>query len=263
MESFAGQDPSDEDNRFEIEWVGNGGDPELQDLILATVMGVLTQSEYFNKKLNQELFLATQALGEYCLSENIADVVFVDRSARPAWVALSQYLDLAHANEPKPDMHFINPHHLSTPYLPNNLWRRLREGQLSRRASRELVATKNSLLDHKDAPVLLFDACMHTGETMSDAKRVLQRAGMNDIRTGVFVADFVSGVDESVQPDFYYSDDAMPLGCRPFGRDDSLSSSGSIYAEVSHSLAGASNRNHLRRAIREVIKSQYVDQQAS
>lgn len=175
-----------------------------------------------------DIYRATQALGDYVARQNIADIVLLDKSARPVWPGLSEYWRLAYADRARPDIHFLNPEMLDSRDLPRPL-APLYERVARDRAGQELLDSNNSLLSHRDAPVLVFDTCMHSGRTMKSVTDLLGDLDFKDVRVGTFTQT-VADSECSVDVDFRYTDDPDMLMCRPYGLDDGLEKpSNSIY----------------------------------
>lgn len=212
------------------------------------------------KRREGHLFEATKALGDYCVSESIDDVVLLDRSARPTWNALWQYLSLAHPEEQKPAIHFMNPTHLE---LPDNtsFWTRgleqRRQNKAIRVASEELVATNGRLGANQGSPVLLFDTCSHSGNTLRNASRVLEGAGLQDIRTGVFTSSGLGMFEQNLDLDFSFTSDQSVLGCHPFEVDEALMPKQGIYSAVLPWAYFAMDRSYARSADRQIISREF------
>lgn len=237
------------------EWTFGGNSDIPLELLLNALLTLaqLRQSPDYMANRDQNVYLATKALADYVAAEKIADIVFLDRSARPVRAGLSEYLTLT--GQPKPDMHFINPEKFE-PKTKNTFLSTIKRGTNYRSGRRELEQSKNSLLTHKNDPVLVFDACMHSGDTAGQIQDFLTDSGFQDVRVGAFSVGSNQGTKCNIDVDFQFTNDPTLLYCRPYGLDSILyKSPDSIYVSPQESILGArqiaQNRENARRVIQE------------
>jgi len=212
------------------------------------------------------LFEATSALGDYCVNQGIEDIILLDRSARATWVGLWEYLKLAHPDSEKPRVHFMSPAVIDLNFRANNFNRKeqreLGKMHLSnqRVAIKELEASNDSLLEHKDATVLVFDACIHTGGSILGTKELLKSIGFTDVRVGVFTDD--RSTDALIPSlDFAWTSDQSVIGCKPYGFDDGLEIVPSIYIGDASSINDNIKRSRRRTIERELVQRYYAQSQ--
>jgi len=216
----------------------------------------------------EDIYHANQALGEYCIEEQIEDIVFVDRSARPIWNTLREYLRLAHPDAPLPRMHFLNPYSLDTfitnpRILEEHRAEAIQVGKNNRKvARREAERTSNDLLNRAVSRVLLMDACVHSGRQMEDTRTFLKGLGINDLRLGAFT-DSSDGNPLPFTLDFAYTDDSTRLHCKPYGKDAALSKTLSIYSGVEHTFEHDAARREAREIDRQLIQHFFASEQAT
>ena len=80
----------------------------------------------------------------------------------------------------------------------------------------EFQDTYTKLMEDKDKPVLIFDTCIHSGDSLFSVKRAFDQAGFDDVRVGaVNPSDRAS----KVKTDFFITRQEPEKGCYPFDRD--------------------------------------------
>lgn len=215
------------------------------------------------EQFEADLYAANAALGEYCIDEQIDDVVFMDRSARSIWNTLSEYLNLAHPDERKPRFHFISPDVINalggnrSANVGQKALAAIANGRNRRMARKEFAFTDNDLLNRQDARVLIMDACVHTGQSLKAAKQFLNHLGISDVKTGAFTVDS-RGRSLLVDLDFSFTDDEYMLGCRPYGNDPGLRKAESIYVRSTGYPGHDRERHEVRQGGREIIRDMHA-----
>lgn len=184
---------------------------ERLDALLAQLFGV--DAGDFPKPA--DLYEATKTLGDYCIENQVQSVVLPDRSARGIWIGLDEYLRLAHPAHARPSIHFINPdaliqkrsryHEVGLPYSA---------------ADTQMRESHNALLTtDRSAPLLIFDTCIHEGETLRAVRNYFEHLGFSDIRLGVFT-EGTDGYTCTETVDFHHTTNRNMLGCYPYGESD-------------------------------------------
>lgn len=157
-----------------------------------------------NMPLAQEdIYKITGALCIYLYENDIKNLLLVDSSARPAWMAVTTYWRRHYADAPRPDIYFVNPvgirpsasevkgHVVPTAdaslavlkgYYPMDEIMCVRTEQ---EIVEEFPRTYSQLMKHKQCRTLVFDVCMHSGKTMKPILHMLGRLGFADVRTGI------------------------------------------------------------------------------
>lgn len=212
--------------------------------------------------LGQALYEGCKSISEYAYSEGVDDLMLVDKSARPLWAGIAKYWSLAHPEDKRPSFHFINPASFRSAIQgsrnPNELSQNIANAGIACRE--ELVSSGSSLASRMDKPLMLVDSCLHSGRAVYLTKRVLGKAGFDDIRFGVVKAAMPSG--GIINPDVSGTRSVLAARCI---RSDAasvlvLNDENSIYSTV-RSEAGAIQLGHeLRREIGEIITQRYFDE---
>jgi|GEM_PF-3910147 len=121
----------------------------------------------------EQLYGCTRDVAEYCAKGAVSSVVLLDRSIRPAATALTTYWDAAETPwSDRPNLQFFTPdsrwHPVHNAPLRSALFAPVRAlvSLTARQVSAQLEKVNSLLLDQKDEPVLLFDACLHTGKRL-------------------------------------------------------------------------------------------------
>src|SRR3989338_1966564 len=74
----------------------------------------------------------------------------------------------------------------------------------------------SDLLADKDKPVLVFDSCIHSGDTLDPVKKTMEEAGFEDIMIGSINP---VGRRSRVRTDFHITSKDPEKGCYPFDKD--------------------------------------------
>jgi hypothetical protein len=186
-------------------------------------MGMLRHILSNDSDLQSDLYGFSRSLTEYCRNGDFADVVFIDRSARLARVGMKQYWNLAYPGDTLPDMHFMSPGGARIQEggsFFSNMVASFGRNIVEKRAAKQLKASQSTLLAKKDQPVLLVDACLHTGNTFKYARDVLGRVGIHDVYAAVYCDTEES--DAVASSDFAYTRAKSEITCSPFARDMSI-----------------------------------------
>ena len=110
-----------------------------------------------------------ERLSEYIHDNGIGRVMFIDRSARPAHMALRMAWKSKYPQERMPETYFTNPqgHYTADRFA----WT----------INNEFRSTYTGLVADRDAPVLLFDTCMHNGRRMGAVMQTLERLKFRNV----------------------------------------------------------------------------------
>jgi hypothetical protein len=184
-----------------------------------------------DRKLRREIYEQISSCAEFIRENRIANVLLLDRSARPLGFALTEYYDKMYSHEKPPQIFVTNPAGYSSE--PDSvsfsdifgILQSLEKGEplpgLPRRSiehiAQDFTGKYPLLMAQRDKPLLLFDTCVHTGETMEPVLAVLEYLGFTDIRIGVGSMSHLRGplpfrVD-------YVGPRGQVLSCHPFGVD--------------------------------------------
>ncbi len=229
----------------------------------------LPEYKYFDgdsriiKENREDIFIYSKGVAEYALARGIRNIVFMDRAARPAWVGVDEYWEKKLKDKPKPGFYFINSDAFITREFSNWVARnpRTKEKKVKsnfklsdREVLNQLEYKYKPLLKFKDKPVLLFDTCAHTGDTLLSVKRMFEMAGFSDVRTATASEpERYSGVKSVIN----FSDANLKI-CNPFGlersvEEDPMSVSSVPVDKEKEKTDSIDMRRDIRNIIREHI----------
>jgi hypothetical protein len=179
----------------------------------------------------QELFDYSKAIGEYLKTQGITNLVIIDRSARPLYIGVREYLSLKYPNEPKPNIYFVNPKGFKVSeeltdgeieeIINDCNWKGdVHEGEefvkTHEDIAREFSNMYKRLINDRDKPVLIFDTCIHRGRTLAPVKKIFKESGFSDVRIGS-INPAENG--SMVKHDFYITEKTPRKLCYPFDYD--------------------------------------------
>lgn len=223
--------------------------------------------EFFeDKEERQELFNYSKAISEYLREEEISNLIIVDRSSRPLYVGVREYLRSRYPDEKMPNMYFVNPKGFKAKEdetqteiidaIHDYIWKKDVEepDEVRNRKDimREFSETYTRLMNDKKNPVLLFDTCIHSGESLKPIKKVLDKLGFSDVRIG---AVNPSDVGSKVKTDFYITTQEPEKGCYPFDRDKIIEKTfNHVYSQKTKDPNKEERSIRLRKEISQIMK---------
>ncbi len=203
---------------------------QLHDLMNQTRSG--EYNTFFNdKSKRKEIFEFSAAVAEYLIKENVPNLVIIDRSARPLYVGVIEYLRNKFPQQKRPNIYFMNPKGFKSreELSPSEINEIIEDCEYKDDAveSPELIRSKEEilkefdevysrLLKEKDKPVLIFDTCLHSGDSLAPVKEIFEEKGFADIRIG---AVNPAPMDSKVDTDFYITTKLPINHCYPFDKD--------------------------------------------
>jgi hypothetical protein len=216
----------------------------------------------------KELYVIGRRLSEYAIKENIGAVYFMDRSARPAYVAMKAFWKIRYPDMPIPTIGFLNPKgfvsredlesgvaDLAELMLNDKQSQGEAESTANIRPQQEIIDEIKVGIEGKDQlqkPVLIFNTCMHTGDSLRPVLSKMEEAGIVDVRFGV-VSSY--GNHSEFEPDFTALDEASLGVCYPFDEDTLTSKTySSIYSAPSVTIDSLSQGKILRKEIRQSVR---------
>jgi len=229
--------------------------------------------DYFdNRHERADIYTFCKGLAEYLKNQEVRNIVFVDRSARPAWIGVDEYWKRNFQGIPKPGFYFINPDGFNpqlvgVPEIQSNealkyLVKSINIPLLSISGKEEDDIVQEiadrfeevfvGLRHDKDKPLVLFDTCSHTGGTIENILAVLDAAGFEDVR--VITAnspDPSSGVVPAAKIDKY----TRLTSCYPFGRDEVVVKGTDVTSKRTRNTRELLMGNVLRKEIRRIVAS--------
>lgn len=179
----------------------------------------------------------------------IPNVVLPDRNARPAGIALITAWHHLYPNERVPNVYFINPDALSNDKFTKRLEEFKRVHKYLARSYRE--------------PVMIFDTCLHSGQTVGSVYGILKLAGFREIYTG-FAQPPVSFLRRENLPPISFM--ALPIGCyefcQPFGKDRLVRKGNSLVSRRNRRImffdGNIKNSYELRRDVSNTFEEKEV-----
>src|SRR5690606_10223578 len=114
------------------------------------------------------IYEGCRAMARYCHDNTIGDIALLDKSARPLWVGITGYWRRAYPDQARPRVHFINPALfravVSDSQSPTELSARMETA--GNMVLEGLADSGSPLATDIDKPILLADACMHSGRSV-------------------------------------------------------------------------------------------------
>lgn len=220
------------------------------------------------ERARKELFEYCEKLAEYLHDQNIADIVLVDRAARPVWIGLKEYWRAKYPNIPMPGIYFLNPKGFrtvenTTPWQEDEIrYKSMSKDELvewgtnktTLMVTSELREVYKHLLEDKEKPVVVFDSCLHEGETMQPVIETLKLVGFQDLRVVVVNPDYLSP-SSPVQPDYFLTQERSSKPCYPFDEDRLVEKTyNHVYSLPTNDPERLQKASELRAEIRKIVR---------
>ena len=163
--------------------------------------------EIFNSDAAKEdIIRIGNNLAKYLFKNKIKNIIFIDCSARPGYIALKETWKNKFPDRHLPNIYFTNPEGYNT----------------NKRDIEEIVnkfnTTYKKLSSNKKESIMIFDVCMHTGNTVKSILDVLKKAGYNNIFVGLAQKKCIE-YSCFQKVNFVAVDYKPDRGCYPFSRD--------------------------------------------
>ena len=190
-----------------------------------------------NPKLERQSYEYIKKIAEYVDENNIENMVLLDRSARNVCTGLREYWRLLQENEERekenPHIYFINPRgFVSNEKYPTIADKRFynRKMQYDKPEDIDLIRDeaeidedfKNTyarLIQDKDKPLLIYDNCVHEGESLQNVLKFFEKNGFTNIK--IFVVHKKNEEFKDKFPvDYITLDKPEEIECYPFGTDN-------------------------------------------
>ncbi len=220
--------------------------------------------EFFSDPFMQEdIAVFAKGVCEFIKNEKIPNVLLLDKAARPAWVAFDEYFKVKYPEE-KPDFYFTNPNAFNPETkmppvitlkdaLNALLMKNPERDRLIALAEAEFVDVYRKLCADRDKPLLIFDTCSHTGETIKFTEAALKRIGFKDIR---IITASLPDPDSKVKSQIDFSDHTHCTTCYPFGyyNDQIIKEDSSVLSKVADDDFDRENGILVRKEIRQIVR---------
>jgi hypothetical protein len=214
-----------------------------------------------------EVFKFSKAIAEYIHSAGIKDLVIADRSSRPLYVGVLEYWRGKFQDTERPGVYFINPkgfknrESFSEEELKDINERAGNKGDFDesvgrirseKEISEEFEKIYPALFKDKNEPILIFDTCIHSGDTLSSVVTAFGKAGFKDVRVGSVNP---SDKHSSVKSDFFITKERPEQGCYPFDKDRLIEKTfDHVYSRPSQKRHERAMGYALRREIKEIMQ---------
>lgn len=178
-------------------------------------------------------------LANYLKDEKIPNVMFFDNSGRQAYVGLKEAWKTVGEEEKEPHIYFINPDPIRV------------EEDFSDLKEEFFEKYKNIDLDE---PILLYDACIHSGGTMSDVKKFFDYLGFKDVRVAITSVSDDFPEEKRSEIDLICLDHRAKAGCHPFGHPTYIKETGSLLSKAADNQESRERGKLEHQRIKDVFK---------
>lgn len=227
--------------------------------------------EYYTDKDEREhIYTYCKELSNYLHNEKIPNIMFLDRSPRQLWVGLDEYWKNNYKNEERPGIFFVNPDGFSAKQ-DNEYEKEAFMSQLMFALTGKFIPVEKTkqeddpnlkkdfeqaykkLEGQKDQPLVVYDNCIHDGDTMLPVLRYLASNGYKDLR--IVVGDQRYD-NSSVRIDKSFDSETKMVICHPFDTHGSgvKKESNKIFSEYDEDADRnkvIKSREEVRRIVRE------------
>jgi len=206
--------------------------------------------EHFTSKVNRDrLIEVNDRLTKYLYDKDVKNFVLFDRGARPAYFGVTKTWDVLFSSMPKPEIYFINPRG----FVRRDFFGK-DTGKTEEEIRSDFEHNFKRLCRRKELPTMLFDICIHTGDSMKSVLSFLHSYGFEDLRVGVAGNH---GNFSDIKLDFVgESEKTSLLSCNPFSRDSFLErQSRSVMSCKKNDKREYYSPNKLRKEIGLIVKA--------
>ncbi|MCB9808780.1 hypothetical protein H6776_00070 [Candidatus Nomurabacteria bacterium] len=217
------------------------------------------------------IFHFSKELAEYIHDQDIHQVIFLDRSARLAWVGVDTYWKTTYPESDHPEYFFLNPDAFDSEgsmYFEENipssqakldiamssllnieprLARKQNPGELY--SAHDLDNLYPGLAQSKANPILVFDTCSHSGKTLRNVRNALNAFDYKNLK---IVTANEPSEESSDLVDHSLADADTMVSCYPFGRASGVKKDETLPSQVHKEYREIPAQ--ARKEIREIIK---------
>ena len=178
-----------------------------------------------SEKSRENIYESSKKLADYISKEEIQNVFFLDNSARQAYVGFREMWKKEHNQEVEPGIYFINPDPLKYGYDIDEVLT-------------EEFAKKYYNVD-KNEKVLIYDVCIHTGNTIFNVQDFFKKMGFTDVRIAITSVSKDLSAASKEKLDLVCLDERAKAGCHPYGKPSYVQKTGLLtdkadYSEKKH-----------------------------
>ena len=224
--------------------------------------------EFFKyEDAREEVFKFSKSIAEYLKENDIKDLVIVDRSSRPLYVGVKEYWKDVFPDVPMPNIYFVNPKGFNSvdeiekskiqyantaAYLNGDPLEQLDEARTKMEVMEEFKDVYPKLLKDKEKPILIFDTCIHSGDTLFPVTKTLEDLGFTNVRVGSVNPSDKGSV---VKTDFYITEKEPEKGCYPFDKDRMIEKTFEhVYSKPTRNPGKRDDGNILRGEIKRIMR---------
>lgn len=241
--------------------------------------------EFFTvPEARKELVEIGQKIAEYLHTNNIKKIVFVDRAARPGYIVLKECWKKMYPNSPQPEIFFINPDgfeeksflvlegfpKLSVGYhilkeaqekgeiVSNKIIKEeFKAPKTQEEIDSEFKETYSRLLQDKENPILLFDICIHTGNSIRSILIDLARVGFSYQNIKVGLVHNTTNATE-IKPELVILDEMPTFKCHPFDEDRMIRMTfGRTSSKPNEDIPSRERSVRLRKEIKRIVNENF------
>jgi len=187
----------------------------------------------------QEIYEASRRLAEYIATEKVPNIFFLDNSARQAYIGLKEIWQKEYGEQEEPSIYFINPRPIK---MDDDF------EYLSEEFAKKYKQVK------KNEPLLIYDVCIHTGNTALQVKEFFAKMGFSDVRLAIASPSPDCPLEIQEQLDLICLDERAQLGCHPFGKASYIDSSGSLLSRPNNKPDNRNKGKSEHQAIKNIFK---------
>ena len=222
---------------------------------------------FIYKEEREDVYKFSAAIAEHLKEQNIPNLVITDRSSRPLYIGVREYWKKKYPDKKMPNIYFMNPRGFKSAenLTGQDIVKIISDNMFSNDAKvvhdqarnhgeiyQDFKQTYKTLLKDKNKPVLVFDTCIHSGNTLKPVKDMMKEQGFTDIRIGSINP---SGPHSSVNADFYITNERPARECIPFDKDCIVEKTfDHVYSTKTKDKAKRSVSIALRKEIKRIMQ---------
>jgi hypothetical protein len=227
----------------------------------------------FTRGAEHDLIRIGGTLATHLHDRAISRIVFIDQGARAGHWTLIEAWRRQYPELPLPEIYFVNPLGLNTSETETDSVKKdsvimPRAKALEQKAKKtdlvfrpklavheEFLSTFARLCLDKDAPVMVFDTCQHSGLSTEPVLRTLRELGFSDIKLGL--ASDVNDLS-GIRPDFVALKGEANGKCYPFGTDSLVTKEmSSVFSSPNSDEKVRRNGKLLRKAVKDIFEEKW------
>lgn len=216
---------------------------------------------FFSNEDREHIFEFAKGIAEYAVKENIENIALVDRSARPIYIGVLEYMRARHPDK-HPGIFFVNGPGFRLKNFdesPASLHSKLfmSDKEKGEKLGKRFSEVYTHLVENKEKPLLVFDTCVHDGETLGSINEALTSAGFKDVRLG----SVSPPRDCDIKLDLMLTDNPDHT-CYPFSTETMVGRGTDVVAERSESPEGVARAAKLRLEIKKIVEDGLAQESA-